>query len=113
MNFYQKDNFFTKEESNFIDEILFNKLKPLPLKYSKDQCEGDNLPLFFHNLICRQGIQRSEYTPFFINIFKRFVEEVSDLKGKNILRSCINLTLPFGGFFVLFSNMILYDIIKY
>lgn len=94
--FYQQDNFFTDEESNYIDQILFDDNLHFPLYYEQHQIDNDNIPFFRHTLISRDQKVNSNFLNFFLKIFERFIK-TTNLKPKNILRSCVNLTLPFQG----------------
>tara|TARA_R110000787_G_scaffold69943_1_gene155458 strand:- start:102 stop:635 length:534 start_codon:yes stop_codon:yes gene_type:complete len=96
IDFYQKDNFFTKEESSIIEDILYNQEIPFPIFYDISQTCDDKIPFFSHGLIERDGKRVSTYCDFFLPIFERFIK-TTNIKPTKILRAAVNLTLPFVG----------------
>ena len=96
MIFFQKDNFFTEEESLIMDQMLLDETKHFPWFFARSQVEQDNIPYFSHTLVDRDGKVTSHFFDFFHKINLRFCEAV-DYKLKRVIRSCVNLTLPFVG----------------
>ena len=96
MIFFQKDNFFTEEESLIMDQMLLDETKHFPWFFARSQVEQDNIPYFSHTLVDRDGKVTSHFFDFFHKINLRFCEAV-DYKLKKVIRSCVNLTLPFVG----------------
>tara|TARA_R110000765_G_scaffold416131_1_gene517788 strand:- start:50 stop:568 length:519 start_codon:yes stop_codon:yes gene_type:complete len=96
MNFYQKDNFFTEQESKTIDSIIHDA--HFPVFYYKNQVIGDGIPFFSHVLITKDTHEiNSDYSNFFLGIAYSYISKVSKLEPKQFLRGNINLTLPFSG----------------
>jgi hypothetical protein len=76
--------------------MLLDETKHFPWFFARSQVEQDNIPYFSHTLVDRDGKVTSHFFDFFHKINLRFCEAV-DYKLKRVIRSCVNLTLPFVG----------------
>ena len=65
MIFFQKDNFFTEEESLIMDQMLLDETKHFPWFFARSQVEQDNIPYFSHTLVDRDGKVTSHFFDFF------------------------------------------------